>query len=181
MTVEIASQLFTAKDGRVVLLRSPRWTDLDDLLAFINSLVAEGAEILRNQPVTRDEEAEWLGRRLAQVAKGEIVWVVAEVDGAVVASADLTPGEGYSRHVAALGIAVKQGYRDVGVGSALLNVLISHAKAKRLELLTLTVFSSNARALHVYERAGFRETGRIPRGLFKNGAYRDHIIMTKTL
>jgi len=181
MTVELASQTFTAKDGRVVLLRSPQWPDLDDLLAFINSLVEEGAEILRDQPATRDEEAEWLGRRLAQVAKGEVVWVVAEVDGAVVASADLTPGEGCSRHVGALGVAVKQGYRDTGIGSALLNALISHAQAKELELLTLTVFSSNARALHVYERAGFRETGRIPRGLFKNGTYRDHIIMTKIL
>ncbi len=181
MTVERASQPFTAKDGRIVLLRSPRWTDLDDLLAFINSLVEEGAEILRDQPVTREEEAEWLGRRLAQVANGEVVWVVAEIDGAVVASADLTPGEGYSQHVGTLGLAVKWGYRDIGVGSALLTALISHAKAKGLQLLTLTVFSSNARAIHVYERAGFRETGRIPRGLLKDGTYRDHVLMTKPL
>jgi hypothetical protein len=60
MTIGIASQQFIAKDGRVVLLRPPRWEDLDDLLAFINSLVEEGAEILTNQPVTRDAEAEWL-------------------------------------------------------------------------------------------------------------------------
>jgi len=181
MTIGIASQQFIAKDGRVVLLRSPRWEDLDDLLAFINSLVEEGAEILTSQPVTRDAEAEWLGRQLADVAKGEVVWLVAEVDGAVVASADLKMGRGYSRHVGAIGVGVKRGYRDVGVGTALLNALISPAKTMDLELLTLTVFSSNTRAIHVYGRVGFQETGRIPHGLFKDGTYRDHVIMTKPL
>jgi hypothetical protein len=32
---------FTAKNGRTVVLRKPKWEDLDDLLDFINSLVEE--------------------------------------------------------------------------------------------------------------------------------------------
>lgn len=36
---------FTAKDGRQVILRTPRWEDLDDLVELINSLVEEGVEI----------------------------------------------------------------------------------------------------------------------------------------
>ena len=36
---------FTAKDGRKVILRTPKWEDLDDLLELINSLVDEDAEI----------------------------------------------------------------------------------------------------------------------------------------
>jgi RimJ/RimL family protein N-acetyltransferase len=170
---------FIAKDGREVLLRPPRWEDLDDLLAFINSLVEEGAEILRNQKVTRDEEADWLGRKLADMEKGNLFWLVAEVDGTVIASSELKTGTGYSR--SARGVGVKRGYRDIGVGTELLNRLLSHAKTISLELLTLTVSSSNTRAIHVYERVGFEETGCIPHSLFKNGTYRDDIIMTKKL
>jgi hypothetical protein len=32
-----------SKDGRNVVLRTPRWRDLDDLLELINSLVDEKA------------------------------------------------------------------------------------------------------------------------------------------
>ena len=150
-------------------------------MAFINSLVEEGADILRNQTVTRDEEADWLGRKLADMAKGNLFWLVAEVDGTVTASSELKTGTGYSHHVGAIGVGVKREYRDVGVGTKLLKALISHAKTMGLKLLRLTVFSSNTRAIHVYERVGFQKTGRIPHGLFKNGIYHDDIIMTLKL
>jgi len=44
--------------------------------------------------------------------------------------------------------------------------------------VTLCVFSGNERAIHVYEKVGFRETGRVPKMIYKNGEYKDHIIMT---
>jgi len=44
---------FVAKDGRKVILRTLKWEDLDDLLDFINSLVEEGANILRTEKVSR--------------------------------------------------------------------------------------------------------------------------------
>ena len=37
---------FTAKDGRGVILRTPKWEDLDDLLDFINSLADEDLDVL---------------------------------------------------------------------------------------------------------------------------------------
>jgi len=49
---------FRARDGREVTLRAPRWSDLDDMLEFINSLVEEGAEINVNQKTTRDAETD---------------------------------------------------------------------------------------------------------------------------
>jgi len=72
---------FKAKDGRDVILRAPRWTDLDDMLDFINSLVEEGAEINVDTKKTRDEEVDWLARLLSSVEKGRQVAIVAEVDG----------------------------------------------------------------------------------------------------
>jgi hypothetical protein len=43
---EVFIRSFTAKDGREVRLRFPRWSGLDDMLELISSLVEEGAEIL---------------------------------------------------------------------------------------------------------------------------------------
>jgi len=52
--------VFTAKDGREVILRTSKWEDLDDALEFINSLIKEEAKILANAAKTREQEIDWL-------------------------------------------------------------------------------------------------------------------------
>lgn len=173
----IIVKTFTAKDGRAVVLRTPRWEDLDDLLEFINSLVEEGAEIGKNQKVTRDEEMEWLARKLIDVEKDNVYCILAEVDGKVIANSELRKRRGDASHVGEIGIAVKDGYRDIGLGTEMLKTLISQAKMMSFKLLILNVYSSNERAIHVYKKVGFTEIGRIPNGLFKNGNYLDDIIL----
>lgn len=177
---EIVSS-FTCKDGRKVVLRTPRWEDLNDLLELINSLVDERAKIMMDQRTTREEEAEWLGRKLALIDRDEVFCVVAEVDGKVVANSEVSRKKGSQKHVGELGIAIMNGYRDLGIGTEMMRTLIAWARDMGLELLVLSVFSSNERAFHVYKKAGFREMGRIPRGLFKDGKYEDYIIMSKKL
>ena len=172
---------FTAKDGRDIILRTPKWEDLDGLMEFINSLVEDGANIDCNQKVTREQEADWLGRKLADLEKGTEFSLVAEVDGKVVGNSEITKRGGYSRHVGGLGIAIKSGYRDIGIGTEMLRTLISQTKMMGLEMLVLRVFSTNKRAIHVYEKVGFEETGRIPGMIYKNGKIIDEIIMVKKI
>ncbi len=50
-----------------------------------------------------------------------------------------------------------------------------------MKVLTLCVFSTNKRAIHVYERVGFARTGYIPRRFFKSGEYVDEVVMTMLL
>ena len=104
---------------------------------------------------------------------------VAEVDGKVVANSEIGKREGFSSHVGGVGIAIREGYRDIGIGTEMLRTLISEAEKMGLKVLTLGVFSTNARAIHVYSKVGFRETGRVPKEIIKNGKYVDHIIMVK--
>jgi RimJ/RimL family protein N-acetyltransferase len=172
---------FNAKDGRKVILRTPKWEDIDDLVKFINSLVEEGADITNYQKVTREQETEWLGRQLVEAEKGSKLIMLAEVNGKVVANASITKKTGYSEHVGDLGIAIKDSFRDIGIGTEMLKTLISQAENMGLKMLTLSVFSTNKRAKHVYEKVGFRETGRIPNELYKNGKFIDHITMVKEL
>jgi len=172
---------FVAKDGRKVVLRKPRWEDLDDLLDFINSLVEESADIMRETPVTKKEEAEWLERRLASIAKGETIGVVAEVDGKVVGNSEVGRRGGSMSHVGGLGIAVKKGYRGIGIGKELMKTLIGESRKAGLKVLVLDVFGSNTVAKSLYSKMGFKDAGRIPRGVFKKGKYIDLLRMTLEL
>ena len=172
---------FRTRDGREVILRPPRWSDLDDMLEFINSLVEEGAEINRNKKVTRDEEVDWLAGHLSEVEKGEKVVVAAEVDGRFVGQVEVSPKSGYSRHVGGLGIAIRDGYRDIGIGTELMKEAEVQTRRLGLEILTLEVFATNSRARHVYEKVGYRVVGCVPKAIFKDGAYIDNIIMAKEL
>lgn len=172
---------FVAKDGRKVVLRKPRWEDLDDILDFINSLVEEGADIMRETPVTREEEADWLGKRLASIEKGEIIGVVAEVDGKVVANSEVGRRRGFQSHVGGLGIATKKGYRGIGIGKELMKTLVEESRKAGLKVLVLEVFDSNTVAKSLYTKMGFKDAGRIPMGVLKKGKYIDLLRMTVEL
>lgn len=172
---------FRARDGREVTLRAPRWSDLDDMLEFINSLVEEGADIMATEKMTRDEEVDWLERRLAAVEKDKIAAVVAEVEGKLVGQVEAAPKRGRSRHVGGLGISISQGYRDIGIGTELMKEAESQARRLGIEIITLEVFASNSRARHLYEKLGYRVVGCVPNAILKDGVYIDNIIMAKEL
>lgn len=173
---------FSAKDGRQVILRTLRWEDLDDCIELINSLVAEGANIAKNEKVTREGEIEWLAGALSRMERGEKVYVVAEVDGKAIGNSEIGRRlGGYDRHVGSIGIAIKKGFRDIGIGTEMMNALIKQGREMGLKVLTLTAFANNKRAIHVYEKLGFQETGQIPKKFFKRGKYIDELIMTLIL
>lgn len=172
---------FTSKDGREVVLRTPRWEDLDDKVELMNSIVDEGVDIATTQKMTREEYADLFRKRLALMEKGEVLRLVAEVEGKVIAGSELRKRSGYSRHVGNIGIGIRKDYRDVGIGTEMLKTLISQAKMMGLKILELAVTSANMRAIHVYEKVGFKATGRIPKFYYKNGKYYDEVIMAKEI
>ena len=172
---------FAARDGRTVTLRAPKWGDLDEMLYFINSLVEEKAMIMMNEKQTRDSEIGWISQLLGSVEKDKMVAVVAEVDGRLVGSCEITPKRGYLSHLGSLGISLLAGYRELGIGQEM--VLEAEKQAKRLgvEVVDLEVFEANKRAIHVYEKVGYKITGRIPDAVKWEGAYMDALIMTKRI
>jgi RimJ/RimL family protein N-acetyltransferase len=174
-------ETFSAKDGRKVVLRTPEWEDLDDLLELINSLVEEKAEIVMDEKLSRDQEAEWLSDALLGLEKGEVFFLVAEVDGKVVASSDLHVGKGSHKRAGSVGIAVKSGFRDLGIGTRVIRAIVKEAQRIGLKVLVLSVYATNKRAIYVYEKVGFVQTGRVPKKHFREGKYIDEIEMAKLL
>lgn len=172
---------FHTTDGRKVILRTPRMSDLDDFLEFINSLVDEGAEILVEKRTTREAEADWVGRLLADIEKGSVICVAGEVEGKVVANSEVRKGTGKRSHVGTLGVGIRDGYRDVGIGTEMMRVLVEESRKAGLKLLRLTVFDSNLRARHVYEKVDFRQVGKMPKAIRQGDRYVDEVSMALEL
>lgn len=66
------------------------------------------------------------------------------------------------QHRGEVGISVKRKYWNLGVGSRLLKEVISYAKENGIEILNLEVRKDNTRAVHLYEKFGFRHIGTSP-------------------
>ena len=172
---------FVALDGREVTLRTPMWQDLEDMLDFINGLVDEEAMILMNSRQTYESEVDWLAKKNVDLEKGKHVSVVAEVEGRMVGSCEITPRPGRMSHVGSLGISVSEGYRDIGIGQALMKEVERQAVHLGVRTIILEVFAINDRAIHVYEKMGYNKTGIVPDAIKYKGEYVDSVNMYKKL
>lgn len=173
---------FTANDGREVILRTPKWEDLDDFLDYINSLAKEDLAVLpKRRILTRNEEAVWLERRIAQVEKGDVIDIVAEIDRKVIANSEVTRRRKDASHVGEVGISVLSDYRNLSIGTEMMKLLLYESKKAGLKVLVLSLYGDNKHARHIYEKLGFKETGRIPSGFYRKNRYVDEIIMTLIL
>lgn len=56
-------------------------------------------------------------------------------------------------------VVVARQYRGCGIGQAMLRELIARGEAAGVEAFTLEVRVSNAAAIHIYEKEGFRSVG----------------------
>ena len=75
-----------------------------------------------------------------------------------------------ARHKATVvGMYVSQEYFGTGMGRALIDALIDHAKEIGIELLVLTVTEGNTVATNFYEAVGFRSFGIEPRAMKVDG------------
>ncbi|HEX6705509.1 MAG TPA: N-acetyltransferase [Albitalea sp.] len=87
------------------------------------------------------------------------------------------------RHIGHLvGMMVRAGARGRGVGRALLEACVARARrVPHLEMLTLTVTSTNAAAVGLYEAIGFKHYGRLVHAMKLGDTYHDKDLMVLAL
>ena len=100
----------------------------------------------------------------------------------VVGSASLDPAGASQRrrHVAVLGLTIRDDWQGRGIGSTLLDALIERAdnwmNVLRIELM---VFADNDPARRLYERHGFVVEGTHRAHALRNGAFADSLSMAR--
>ena len=87
---------------------------------------------------------------------------VADVDGKVVGAVWSRITEQYGHiddETPSLAISLYKNYRNLGIGSKLLDLILRHLKSLGYKRVSLGVSKENFHALHVYEKVGFEIIG----------------------
>ena len=160
------SETIILKDGRECILRNGTAADAQAVLEVFQLTHGE-TDFLLSYP---DENAfdltgEEAFLRKLEESENELE-LLAIVDGQVVGTAGIDAvGTKYKvAHRAEFGISVLKEYWGLGIGRALMEACIRCARDAGFVQLELSVVADNARAAAMYQRAGFAEYGRNPKG-----------------
>jgi len=136
--------------------------DTAALAEFFEALAAdaEAANYFHPHPLTAGQ-AETLCRSMGTIRDG---YVVAEIAGRIVGYSMLRGwDEGYE--VPSWGGAVHPALRDAGIGKQLLIHAVDESRTRGAKRMRLTVYKSNARGVHVYQKIGFEFSEKDERSL----------------
>jgi len=170
------SERQTAQDGRRWTLRPARPTDGRALARLFAEVRAEGRWLITPPgAVSEPSEGFWIAE---MIRSDEHLALVAEADGEIVGNVLVNTDRNVTtEHIGTLAICVAGGWRDVGIGSALVAGAQSWARERGLRKLSLGVFPDNERAIAVYERAGFEREGLRRRQYRSGDSFRDELLM----
>ena len=165
-----------------VEIRDARVEDLPAITEIYNALLETTTHEWTETVHTVGERAEWLD---AQRAAGRPA-LVAVLDGAVVGWAtygdfrDSTRWPGY-RFTVEHSIHVRQDVWGRGVGRALLDGLMTRARAEGLRVMVAGIDGANERSIRFHERLGFVEVARMPGIGEKFGRRLDLVLMQRAV
>ena len=129
-------------------------------------------------PLSLAEEQDYLR---AQYGSPDNVQYLAKVDGEIIGSASLNRRSNRMRHRGVFGISLKKAWWGCGAAPALTEAILAFARENGFEQLNLEVRSSNARAIHLYEKYGFRKLCTFPNFFKINGEAVDFDLMNLAL
>lgn len=162
--------------GHRFVVRTARRGDAGAFMEMWGEVVAEG-RLVRPDTVHRSE-GHYRRRYFRRSWTPDQVSLVAVAGDRLVGHLTASREEGaITRHVATLGMAVRQEWRGRGVGSALMTETMRWARWAGVEKLALSVFPGNEAALALYRKFGFSEEGRLTGHSKKAAGYMDEIIM----
>lgn len=177
----LVAHTYELKNGYSVVIREAGVEDAEKIINAINSVGAEKIHILTEK---FDHDVQWEQNFIQEHVKEkkDRLFVVAEAEGNIIGVSDVSIGSNpKNSHVGYLGISIVREWRGLGIGTAMMNIMIDWAKRRGLERLHLEVFSTNQRALRLYEKFGFHVEGRREKQYKIEGEYVDGILMAKLL
>ena len=149
------------KDGREVVIRCAQESDASALLEFIKINLADGGGMIGEPDEftkTEDDEKAWI-KALNDDPKQLLL--VGDADGIIVGIIDFhIQKRRRVAHWGSFGMSVRPGWRSFGVGNALLDGLLVWARSvPEIEKITLAVRADNHRAIALYKKYGFAQSG----------------------
>ncbi|MCB0066098.1 MAG: GNAT family N-acetyltransferase [Caldilinea sp.] len=174
-------QALSLRDGQACCLRPATRADRAAIIRNIDDVAAEQCflPVKAYVPTTMWEHALDSGDDHGQT----YVLIVAEMGHTVMGHLRLFP-DGYAhsdRHVLDVGLALREGYRGLGIGSHMLNLASRWAAGAGYEKLTGSILANNFRALHLFLSRGYHIEGRRLKQYRLNGSFVDEILVGRAL
>lgn len=178
---QIEAQTLTLMNGDKLIVRVPTHDDAPGFVHIMREAAKEGKYTLAEADEmswTIESKRDEITEHLAE--PGDLA-LVAEVGGKVVGFLEFENGRRRrTRHSGMFSIFIRRGYRENGIGSALIAAMLQWATDHPIiEKVTLAVFSTNVRAIATYTKHGFSIEGHCPRDMKIGSDYVDSILMYK--
>ncbi len=170
-------RLLSIPDGRIIEIKKADKEDLQGIIECFDDVMKEEIYLL-GEKYLGDED--FLSMRIMD--EDNELFLVAKHNGKVIGVLTLTRERfKKNRHVAQLGIAIRKGYRGLGIGTNLIDLSFSWAMEIGIEKICLEVFSTNTVAIQLYRNMGFVQEC-VRKKQFKiRGEYVDDVLMAKFL
>jgi RimJ/RimL family protein N-acetyltransferase len=150
---------------------------LDNALVWINDPELTSWTLIGDWPLTRVAEEDFFDRAMRETEK-DLSFAVETLAGEHIGFSGLVRID-WRNGVATTGTIL--GRRDLwgqGYGSDAARLRARHAfENLGLRMLLSEVMAENIGSLRMLQKVGYREVGRIPRRLWKRGAYRDVVML----
>ena len=160
-----------------MLIRKAREKDFEGMWPIFQAVVASGDTYAFSPETTQDDAWDyWFGR--------EVTSFVAEVDGRIVAMYKLVANQcGLGSHVANASFMVSPAFHGQGIGKALgLHCLEEAGRVGFRAMQFNFVVSTNAVAVELWKKLGFRIVGTLPRAFqHQSLGYVDAYVMHRFL
>ena len=164
-------------DGNLVRLRAFEASDLDAEHAFVNDLstlqqMMSGIPF----PASYADEQQWLSQQTSYT-RGEYQFAIEDFEGYMVGRCGVTKLD-WKNRVAELAIMIGAPYRCRGYGKEAMALLCDFCfKEMNLHKLKVSVLAFNEAAVKCYEANGFVREGLLRQEIFRDGQYRDVVIL----
>lgn len=166
-----------------IVIRKIQKSDIQkakEFQSFINSLVEEDAKLLMNQKIKIKEEVKFLENILKTTKKKNRVFLLATCGNKIVGTVSVELERWRRNHIGKLGIAVRDGYRGIGLGKHLMSEVITLAKKDlkpRPKIIQLEVYANNKPAMNLYKKIGFKIVAKLPKQVQYKGKLVDDFTM----
>ena len=174
-------KIIELKTGEEVIIRHITQTDIDGVWNNFNEVIEEGIYLPVFFPVRSALEKESWYRKIRDEKE---LCIVAEnqknkLPFNIIGQCEISNSNwDAGLHVGILGIIVQSDYRDLGIGTHLIDAAIRESKIlNNKEKITLSCFSTNERALHLYRKLGFETVGVRKKQFYMDSKYYDEVLM----
>jgi RimJ/RimL family protein N-acetyltransferase len=162
----------------LVYLRALELDDLDRIYKWHNDPLLYETLVGAFRPVSRAAAEEWLRKKMTYSTQEESLAICLKSDSRHIGNIYLRNIDWGARH-AETGILIgDSSQRGKGCGTTARRLQIAHAfQDLGLQRLYATVLADNKAVIRMNEKCGFVVEGRLRRHIFKNGEFRDALIL----